>query len=211
MADGSKSASDVADLLRRIAARDRPAFDALYQATAPHLYAIALRILKSSVDAEEAVQETYLKIWTKGHLFEEQGVSANAWLTSIARNTAIDKARRRSRTERHGELKDDLLVDDAPDPEALAARSSEAAAVRACLEELPADRRTLLRRAFFEGLSYPEIAERTETALSTVKSRIRRSLKVLGRCLDGAPPEKTAPNDAAPDGSIPEDDEGGAS
>ena len=102
--------------------------------------------------------------------------SVIAWLVTLVRNLSIDRTRRR---DRRGELARDVLPHEPPasarDPERLTAEASERQKIRAALSSLPEAQRRTLEVAFFEGLSYPEIAERENVPLGTIKSRAARA------------------------------------
>ncbi|MGF1544193.1 MAG: sigma-70 family RNA polymerase sigma factor [Parvularculaceae bacterium] len=169
-------------LIARVGLKDRQAFDELYDATAPKLYAVALRVLKNEALAEEALQETYVKIWRRADRFSAGRASPMSWIITVARNCAIDVLRRQK--EQPLDVRESLIVDEGPTPEAAAIAASEGRALARCLEELPADRARLVRAAFFQGASYREIAETTGSPLGTVKSWMRRSLIALRDCID---------------------------
>jgi RNA polymerase sigma-70 factor (ECF subfamily) len=88
-----EAAPDLADLMRRVAAQDRAAFAELYRATSAKLFAVVSRILPGG-DASEVVQEAYVKIWQRATDFDAAKGSPLAWMTTIARNRALDEARK---------------------------------------------------------------------------------------------------------------------
>ncbi|HDZ37821.1 MAG TPA: sigma-70 family RNA polymerase sigma factor [Marinobacter sp.] len=93
-ASEAPSAADVSSLIGRVAKQDRTAFAKLYEATAPKLLGVVLRIMKDRPWADEVVQEVYLKIWQRAGLFNADIASPITWLVSIARNQAIDELRK---------------------------------------------------------------------------------------------------------------------
>jgi len=171
------------DLLQQVAAGDRAAFKALYEAQSPRLYAVAWRITRHSAQASDAVHDAFLQVWRNAGRFDTARGNPEAWLLSLARYRALDIARRRGR-----EVADDDLpeqADEAPDPLARLETSRDAAALHRCLQGLDVDRRRLVALAFVEGLTHVEVAERAAMPLGTVKSWIRRSLQTLRACLEG--------------------------
>jgi RNA polymerase sigma-70 factor (ECF subfamily) len=176
----------LAGQLARVALGDRTAFDSLYAATAPKLFAVSIRILRSQAEAEEALQESYIKIWNKAGDYAPTGASPMSWLISIARNTAIDCLRRR-REATTGDIDPDAVVDDAPTPEAAALLSSDVGRLYECFEELEDERASLIKKAYFSGYTYSELADATRTPIGTIKSWIRRSLMKLRECLERTP------------------------
>lgn len=188
--DGPGRHDQLKTWIARIALGERHAFDNLYAATAPALYATAYRILGDRSEAEDAIQETYVKIWRNAGAYGPTHAAPMSWLIAITRNTAIDRLRRRRETTMLPETFTEL-PDDAPTPEAAALASSEALRIQECLDELEPTRATLIRRAFFTGQTYHELARSMETPLGTIKSWIRRSLITLKDCLDPDDSEQT--------------------
>ena len=167
--------------LEAIATSDVAGLHALYDATKTRLFVVCLGIVKDREAAEDVLQEVYLKIWNRAAGFDRSKGAPWPWLAMIARNTAIDWARARARSSRLDGAK--YLINredeaDAPADEQLVAEQEGERAMRevAQLDEAAAQ---CLRAAFIEGLSYSEVAEREGLPLGTVKSRIRRALKVL--------------------------------
>jgi RNA polymerase sigma-70 factor, ECF subfamily len=178
-------AADLEKLLSACALGDRVAFQQLYRITSPKLFAIALRILKSEARAEECLQDAYVKIWQRSGDYRPHLASPVTWLVTIVRNGALDSLRR---NRRQVELSNpdhlEFLMDEqafTPGPEG---EESDAALLKDCLRQLREDQRRCIEIAYFEGLSHGEIAERTGTALGTVKTWIRRGLEGLRKCLD---------------------------
>src|SRR5450432_835695 len=85
----------LADLLARVGLFDQRAFAELYRLTSPHLYAVALRILRESGAAEEVLQESYVNIWHHAGSYVAAKSQPLTWLTSIVRNRCLDQMRRR--------------------------------------------------------------------------------------------------------------------
>ena len=185
------SADELDALLGRLARGDAGALGPLYDALAPRLFALTTRVLGAGPDAEEALQEAFLKAWRHADQWPGRTGTSKAWLTAIARNAAIDRRRARSRqTRRAHSLKrgERVLALLAPvkeaTPEERSVRAADAADLSACLDELPAERAEAVREAYFTGESYAEIAERTGRPEGTLKSWVHRSLSVLRACLE---------------------------
>src|SRR5215813_8292346 len=83
------------ELLARTALSDQRAFAELYRLTAPHLYAVALRILRNGAAAEEALQESFVSVWHHAGSYIAARSQPLTWLTSIVRNRCLDQLRRR--------------------------------------------------------------------------------------------------------------------
>ncbi len=173
----------IADLIGRVALGDRAAFGALYAATSAKLFGICLRILNDRAEAEDALQEIYVRVWRRASSFAAGGYSPISWLAAIARNHAIDRLRAR----RPDSVELDAapaILDDEPGPEAAAMAASERRRIDACLDELPGARSDAVRGAYLDGHSYAELAERFEVPLNTMRTWLRRSLMTLKECLE---------------------------
>jgi RNA polymerase sigma-70 factor (ECF subfamily) len=173
---------EVAALLARVALKDRVAFAALYSALSPKLFAICLRLLKDRREAEDALQEVFVKIWNNADRYLPDVASPTAWMNAVARNHAIDRLRAR-RTAAVGLEAADAVPDPTPGPEAAAITRSEGRRIETCLETLEPARAEAVRRAYVEGDSYQELAERFAVPLNTMRSWLRRSLLQLRECL----------------------------
>jgi RNA polymerase sigma-70 factor (ECF subfamily) len=170
-------------LIGRVAAGDRAAFDDLYTATRAKLYGVILRILRRSDLAEEAMQDTYLRIWQAAGTYDPRKASPITWMATIARNRALDLARRRR----------EVSLEDAPDAfeaaieeqDPLAARefSEELRRVLACLGQLDKERQRLILLAYYDGWSREKLAEQFDAPVATVKTWLRRGLMTIRECL----------------------------
>jgi len=175
----------LADALGRVAAGDRSAFHEVYQRTSAKLFGVCCRILGEGPEAEDALQEAYVNVWRRAERFDASRASPITWLAAIARNTAIDRLRARgNRTAAPIEEAFDL-ADDRPRADTLLEDAGEAQRLHGCLGELAGRDAGLIRTAFLEGATYPELAERAGEPLGTIKSRIRRALMKLRDCLGG--------------------------
>lgn len=180
---GRPEDSQLARLMAAVSAGDSAALGDLYARTSAKLYGICLRVLGSEAEAEEALQEAFVAVWRRASSFDISKASPITWLSVLARNKAIDRLRsRRPATdtiEAANEVADDSasaidLIEAAQDRERLAH----------CLGELDEQPRAAIRAAFFDGLTYQELAERDDVPLGTMKSWIRRSLIRLRGCLE---------------------------
>ncbi len=164
--------------------RDRAAFAQLFDHFAPRIEHYLMRSGSDPAAAEEVAQEVMVTLWRKAALFDRSRSSVVTWLYRIARNRRIDLARRNrlefldpSEPALDGPAEDtqlDQLID-------LGRRED---IVRGAMTSLPDEQRSLVRLAFFDGLSHSVIAERTGLPLGTVKSRIRLAFARLRRALE---------------------------
>lgn len=173
----------ISRLIVQTALSDRNAFDALYQATSAKLFGVCLRVLKDRAEAEEALQEIYIKIWHKADRYAVTDLSPMTWLIAVARHHAIDRLRAR-KTGRTVELNEAVdVADSAANPEQSALATSERARLDECLDELEAARADAVRSAYISGDSYAELAARHNVPLNTMRTWLRRSLIKLRDCL----------------------------
>ncbi len=173
---------EIADLLARCGLGDRGAFRALYDLTAPKLFGVTLRILGSRAEAEEALQEACVKIWSNAGRYQPGRGSPVGWMVSIARNQAIDALRARRAPAR--DIADmPELADERPGPEAGALASDDRRRLSDCLGVLPSDRAEAVKAAYVEGYSYDELARRHGVPLNTMRTWLRRALISLRECL----------------------------
>jgi len=174
----------IEEMLARAALRDRAAFNALYARTCAKLFGVVLRVLDNRAEAEDALQDVYVKIWNNADRYQQNGFSPMTWLITIARNTAIDRKRRlagRAQTDEGGVL--DSLADAAPGPEAQVMAASDRAQLETCLGELERLRAEAVTRAYLQGDSYAELAAHFDVPLNTMRTWLRRSLLKLRECL----------------------------
>lgn len=172
------------EALVRTGEEDRGAFRALYTLTSAKLFGICYRICGERQAAEDVLHDVYLTVWRRAAAYEPARASPITWLATIARNRAIDW--QRAQTVRRS-----IPVEDAPelfDPAPLASETmladESAQRLRACLDALEARQHAAIRTAFFDGMTYAELAERDSVPLGTMKSWVRRGLAKLRECLE---------------------------
>lgn len=174
---------DIEYLLGRVALRDRDAFEQLYTHTSAKLFGVCLRILNDRAEAEDALQEVYVKVWKRADTFAQRGMSPMSWLIAIARNQAIDVVRaRKSETVELEEAGSVATQDINPEEQAISA--SEGRRIDECIEELDERHAVAVRRAYVHGNSYEELANHFDVPLNTMRTWLRRSLIKLKECLE---------------------------
>ena len=171
--------AQLAAAIARCAAGERTAMRVIYDMEAGRMVGVARRMLRRQDLAEEAVQDTFMRMWRAARSFDPAKGSARTWLYAILRNCAISILR----DERRFENDPDAGTDAAPAAETAMARLPETSALRRCLEQLDAQRRAVVVLAYVHGLSHGELAGKLGVPLGTVKSWVRRSLSSLQECM----------------------------
>lgn len=182
--------------IRRICGGDDAALAELYDRYAPVALGLALKIVREPSEAEDVVHDAFVAIVERAAQYRAERGSVAAWLVTTVRNLALDRARRRARRAQitEEELRHEPL-EEILDPEAIAWAARDREAVHQALAALSPAQRATLEIAFFEGLSYPEIAEREGVPLGTVKSRAARALQALRSVLDPSAAGEASPAD----------------
>jgi RNA polymerase sigma-70 factor (ECF subfamily) len=152
------------------------------------LYGAALRMTRNPADAQDLVQETFVKAYAAFGQFE-QGTNLKAWLYRILTNTFINTYRKKQRDPYKGTISDmeDWQLGEAESATAMSSRSAEAeaidhlpdSAVKDALQSIPEDFRLAVYFADVEGFSYQEIADIMKTPVGTVMSRLHRGRRLL--------------------------------
>jgi RNA polymerase sigma-70 factor (ECF subfamily) len=170
-----------AELLTRVADRDREAFELLYQRYVRSIYGLALRRLRDRPRAEDAVQETFAAIWRSARSYKPERGPAAPWLYAVARNAIVDRFR--TQLDTTGEIPEIVATD--PGPAEAAESSFVSWRVHRALETLPPREREVIELAYWSGLSQSEVAEYLHIPLGTVKTRTRSALARLADVLEG--------------------------
>ena len=167
--------------MTRVARGDAEAFSEFYDQTSSMVYGLALRVVRSEAMAEEVTQEVYLQVWRQASGFDPQRGSVRSWMATMAHRRAVDVVRR-SQSSRDRELK---VPAEGPvaDVAEMAILGDDRDRVRAALSSLTDLQFQVIEMAYFEGLTYREVAERLDTPLATVKTRIRDGLTRLRSAL----------------------------
>ena len=174
--------AEIANLIARCALRDRQAFRDLYARTSAKLFGVTLRILRDRSEAEEALQEVYVKVWQRADRYVPGGYSPISWLVAVARNHSLDVLRARKPQSEDIDMALDV-ADAGPDPERAALDRGERSRIDNCLGQLDEEKADAVRGAYLDGFSYEELSERHKVPLNTMRTWLRRSLLKLKDCL----------------------------
>jgi RNA polymerase sigma-70 factor (ECF subfamily) len=171
------------DLLQRVGRRDVAAFQEFYRKFNGLLYSTIHRVLNDHQDTEDIMQEVLVQIWQKAHLYEPGKGKPLTWVTTLARNRAIDRIRAK---QRRSKLNDDFEQEHKTvqpefdeDTSDLVTTHENDRMVQSAVMELTPEQREAIQLAYFSGLTQSEIAEKLNEPLGTVKARIRRGVQRL--------------------------------
>ena len=169
------------DLAERLKRREPQAMADLYDRYGRLAYSVILRIVRDSEMAEDLVQETFIRIWSRSQAFDSKKGALGPWLLAVARNRAIDYLR--SVDGRMARSSYELVEMENPalfaNLESQVIASDQASRIREALSKLNASQRNVIELAYFEGLSQTEMAEKLGQPLGTIKTWVRTALKNL--------------------------------
>jgi RNA polymerase sigma-70 factor (ECF subfamily) len=167
------SGDPLAGLLSRAGRGDQAAFAQLYDALAPLLHGIVLKVLRDPAHSDEVTQEAFVELWRLAPRYDASRGSVRSWATTLAHRRAIDRVRSeqaaRDRTERDAQKR----PAESPDVADQVVASIEATRVRKAVERLTVMQREAVELAYFGGHTYREVAVLLNVPEGTVKTRIR--------------------------------------
>lgn len=166
------STMDDLALLSEIRSGSQAAMTTFFDRYSRMVYSVAMRVLSDSSEAEDVMQETFIRVWQNPGAFTAGRGSLGGWLLVVARNRAIDKLRRRKPTDPTDMFTLPSSINLAKESERVILLER----VRNVMAALPEEQRKALEMAFFEGRTHSEIAEKTAEPLGTIKTRIRLAL-----------------------------------
>jgi RNA polymerase sigma-70 factor, ECF subfamily len=176
------------ELIGRLALNDSTCLRKLYDRHSVAVYSMAIRIAREPSLAEDAVQDTFCQAWREASQHDPARGSVRGWLLMIVRARTLDRLRARGRrTALISPLDEGAIAsaeDSAPWPDARASEREQLSSVRTVLQLLPERDRHLIDLAFFEGLTHSEIAAHLHQPLGTIKTHLRRTLRILRGALN---------------------------
>lgn len=171
--------SELLQILIAMAEGEKAAMHRLYVRTSGELYSLCFSFIQNREASEDVLHEVYLKVWNRATSYDHTKGAPMAWLTRIARNCAIDwiRAQKRRPTSGDGELI--FVADESENAEEMLIRVEQADSVIQQVENLASADANLIRSAYLRGMTYSEVARETGLPLGTVKTRIRRGLRIM--------------------------------
>jgi RNA polymerase sigma-70 factor, ECF subfamily len=162
------------DLIHRIEQQDQTALALLYERYGAVVYSLVYRILNDKALAEEATQDTFLKVWRRIAQWDADKGRFSSWLLTVARYTAIDHLR----SERRQTVPHVVPLDEGIQSGGFE-EIRDGQSLRMLLQQLPQEQREVIELAFFQSLTHVELAGKLNLPLGTVKTRVRLGLQKL--------------------------------
>lgn len=169
-------------LLRAVGRGDRAAFDALYDELAPGVFGLAVRLVRDPGLAEDVTQEAFIDVWRRAPRFDPARGSARTWVLTIAHRRAVDLIRQLESRR----LRESQATAEHEEPEDTASQAVRHTDVHRCLSALTPLQREAVELAYYQGLTYAQVAGRLDRPLPTIKTRMRDGLIRLRDCLGGS-------------------------
>jgi len=172
--------ADLSDLLSRMAGGDKAAFGAFYRALEKPVFRFIVSKLNDPFEAADIQHDVFMDIWRSAGRFEGRS-AVKTWVFGIAYRKTMDHFRKHGRVD----LTDDICdsADDSPDAVACIAATQEAEHLRFCLDQLKPQHRSAVELAFYEDMTYGEIADASDVPEGTIKTRVFHAKKLLLHCL----------------------------
>jgi RNA polymerase sigma-70 factor, ECF subfamily len=186
--DRLQRAEEDAVLVAALAHDEVGALEQLYDRYSALVFSVALRVLHDHALAEDVTQEVFLRIWRQPASFDPERGRFISWISSVARNRALDEQRRMTRRRRAEDPDEGPMLrlpaeGRGDDPATEAVHADERRRVQEAMLELPEAQRIVIELAYFGGLTQTEIAERTGDPLGTIKTRVRLGMRKLREAL----------------------------
>ncbi|MGW5680045.1 ECF RNA polymerase sigma factor SigK [Streptomyces sp. NPDC003860] len=183
-ADADADRNDLTDVMRQVAHGDKQAFATLYDAIAPLVFGIVLKVVRDRAQSEEVAQEVMIDLWRQAARYRPGAGSVRTWAATIAHRRAVDRVRsaQAAADREHAQAaREHTTAFDEVAEEVETRLESEQ--VRRCLRGLTELQRQAVNLAYYGGLTYREVAEALRTPLPTIKTRMRDGLVRLRDCM----------------------------
>jgi len=170
-------------LMRRIAAGDETALARVYDQFSATVFGVARRVLGDAAAADDVVQEVFVTLWERPHLFDGKRGTLAAWLGMLAHRRAVDRVRREEASQRRSRAVAAQPPLPPPDLDEAVTSLWMGERVRDAVNELPDEQRACVHLAYFEGKTYTQVAAILGIPEGTAKSRMRLALRKLADSL----------------------------
>lgn len=172
------SVQDDVYLAARLKRRDPDAMATLYDRYGRMIYSLILRVVRNGAVAEDLVQETFLRVWSRVHGFNDDRGALGAWMLAVARNRAIDYLRsvESRESEPPAEMEDPAVYSKL---ESDMLKLDRVKRLKEAFQKLTPNQRTVIELVYYEGLSQTEMAQRLNQPLGTIKTWVRSALRSL--------------------------------
>ncbi|MFG3343599.1 ECF RNA polymerase sigma factor SigK [Streptomyces sp. NPDC048018] len=168
----------------QVARGDKEAFSVLYEAVAPLVFGIVLKVVRDRAQSEEVAQEVMIELWRQAARYRPEAGGVTAWVATIAHRRAVDRVRSAQaatdREQSQAAREHHTAFDEVAEQVETRLESEQ---VRRCLRGLTELQRQAVTLAYYQGLTYREVAEALRTPLPTVKTRMRDGLIRLRDCM----------------------------
>ena len=171
--------SELVQVLHAMAEGDKAALHRLYVRTSGELYSLCFSFVQNREASEDVLHEVYLKAWNRAASYDHTKGAPMAWLSRMARNSAIDWIRAQKRRPTTGDDELIFVADESETAEEMLIREEQSVNVRRQVDNLASADANLIRSAYLRGMTYSEVANETGLPLGTVKTRIRRGLRIM--------------------------------
>ncbi|WP_260614165.1 ECF RNA polymerase sigma factor SigK [Streptomyces sp. WAC07061] len=181
---GGPTRADLTGLMQKVAQGDKQAFSGLYDALAPMVFGIVLKVVRDRAQAEEVAQEVMIDLWRQAARYRPEAGSVTTWAATIAHRRAVDRVRSaQAATDREyaqAAREHTTAFDEVAEQVETRLESEQ---VRRCMSGLTELQRQAVTLAYYRGLTYREVAEALRTPLPTIKTRMRDGLIRLRDCM----------------------------
>lgn len=184
-----ETTSDLADLLEAVKAKNRDAFDTLYDVTVQRVFSLAMRITQQHTLAEEVVSDVYFQVWRQADTYSSKRGSVLAWLCVLCRSRSLDALRRDNTVIRQAEVGIDRVPEqeDSQEPPDLLQSLEQGTAIHVALGQLNVQQRQQVALAYFRGYTHTELATITGMPVGTVKTHLYRTMIKLRELMSDVP------------------------
>lgn len=172
---------DEKKLLIGLRSGSKDAFSELYDRFSGSLYGVCLKVVDDEAQAQDILQESFVKIWKKVNAFDENKGRLFTWMLNLTRNTAIDALRKNKRKATHKiqTLDYDVNIEKGHQTEL----KVDAIGMKEVVDKLPSDQKEVIDYLYFKGYTQKETSDELNLPLGTVKSRIRIAVRNLREAL----------------------------